>query len=207
MKSTIIIPACNEEKYIKETLKNLQKNHEIIVVCNGCTDNTEKIVKEFPVKLISTTKRGTSIAKNLGAKESSNEMLIFLDADIIINEKIINKIENTKFDLGTIKLIAKEKKFFWYSFLKNLEAKYHSGGGVIFCKKEIFNKIKGFNENLKFGEDLNLIKKAKTFGKYGYIPEPGIVSLRRLEKSGYLASFKTRIKRLFNKNIDYPIIR
>lgn len=209
MKVSIIIPACNEEKYIEETLKNIPPEYEIIVVCNSCTDNTEKKAKKIPVKVLNIPMKGTSIAKNIGAKESSNEMLIFLDADIIINKKIIQAIENTKFDLGTIRLTPKKinYKSMIYTFLKNLKAKYVSGGGVIFCKKSIFNKIHGFDENKKYHEDVDFQTKAKKYGKYGFINISGIVNLRRLEKMGYLYPTKIWLKSLIKKNIDYPLIR
>mgnify|MGYP001599390298 CR=1 FL=1 len=209
MKISIIIPACNEEKYIEETLKNIPKQYEVIVVCNGCTDDTEKIAKKFPIKVITTNNRGTSLAKNIGAKQSLNEMLIFLDADIIINEKILKAIENTHYDFGTIKLFPNKKniKSLIYIFIKNTKAKYVSGGGVIFCKKTIFNKIKGFDENKVYQEDNIFQRKAKQYGEYGCINQFGIVNLRRLEKLGYLSPIKIWLKSLIKKNIDYPIIR
>ena len=69
MKFSIIIPACNEEKYIEKTLKSIPRNQEIIVVCNGCIDLTEKIAKKYS-KVISIKEKNVSIAKNLGAKIS-----------------------------------------------------------------------------------------------------------------------------------------
>jgi len=47
---SIIIPAYNEEKYIEKTLKSILmqdcKDKEIIVICNGCKDNTKKIAEK-----------------------------------------------------------------------------------------------------------------------------------------------------------------
>ena len=49
LKFSIIIPANNEEKYIEKTINSIKeqsfKDYEIIVVANGCTDNTAEIVK------------------------------------------------------------------------------------------------------------------------------------------------------------------
>lgn len=206
---SIIIPACNEEKYIAKTLKNIPNKYETIVVCNGCTDKTEEVVKKFPVKLISIKKKGTSHAKNFGAKNASNEMLLFLDADIVINEKIIKAIEKTKFKHGCIKLkpnINKFKAKMWIH-LRNLGAKYFRGGGAIFCKKDLFEKIGGFEENLSYREDARFQNKAKKLGKYGLINEYGIVNMRRQEKEGYLKHLFTIPIRRLNKQLKYPIIR
>ena len=50
-KISIIIPAHNEENYIKKTLHSIKQqtyqNYEAIVVSNGCTDKTEEIVNKF----------------------------------------------------------------------------------------------------------------------------------------------------------------
>ena len=52
---SIIIPACNEENYIKDSLDSISmqdyKDYEIIVVCNGCTDKTEAIAKKYTKKV------------------------------------------------------------------------------------------------------------------------------------------------------------
>ena len=49
-KISVIIPAHNEENYIKKSLHSLKsqtyQNFETIVVCNGCTDNTEELVRK-----------------------------------------------------------------------------------------------------------------------------------------------------------------
>jgi len=51
---SIIIPACNEEKYLLDTIKSIKsqsfKDFEIIVVCDGCTDNTPLIAKKHSDK-------------------------------------------------------------------------------------------------------------------------------------------------------------
>ena len=47
---SVIIPAYNEEKYIRKTLYSLQlqkfQDFEVIVVANGCTDGTESVVRK-----------------------------------------------------------------------------------------------------------------------------------------------------------------
>ena len=56
-KFSIIIPVYNVEKYIKRCLDSVinqsYNNYEIIVVDDGCTDNSIKIAKNYPAKIIS----------------------------------------------------------------------------------------------------------------------------------------------------------
>jgi len=87
MKTTIVIPAFNEEKRIGKVLKSLLKYpYQIIVVNDGSSDNTSKIVKEFgKVKLINNkTNLGQGASIRLGiqlALSSKSDIIVTFDAD------------------------------------------------------------------------------------------------------------------------------
>ena len=209
MPVSIIIPAFNEEKYIEETLKALPSGHEVIVVCNGCTDKTALIARKYTDKVIITDDKGVSKAKNLGASKATHEKLIFLDADIVIKEDVIKAIEKNKSNLGTICLKPNKTDFTskLIIFLRNhFIALTKRGGGVIYCNINIFNKVKGFPENLSFKEDILFIKKAKKIAKYKLIKKTGIVNMRRYQK-GFLKQIIIILKSWTNKKINYPSIR
>ena len=84
-KVTVIIPAFNEEENIVNVI-NLSKRcelvDEIIVVDNLSTDNTHKIAEEQNVTVVSCNQQGKGYAMETGLKHSTNEILVFLDADI-----------------------------------------------------------------------------------------------------------------------------
>lgn len=106
-----IIPVYNEETSISACLISLQgqtlKADEIIVVDDGSTDQTSAIVREFPVKFLSQKHLGPGSARNLGAKESTGDILVFVDADMTFApdflEKLIEPILNNK-SVGTFNL-------------------------------------------------------------------------------------------------------
>ena len=86
---SIIIPAHNEKSVIAKCLENLIQCSdtiapEIIVVCNGCRDNTAEIVRSFgkAVRCIETSAASKVNALNLGDKAASYFPRIYLDADI-----------------------------------------------------------------------------------------------------------------------------
>lgn len=88
---SIIIPAHNEQSVIGRCLQNLIEPSdkiapEIIVVCNGCTDNTAEIVRSFgeAVRCIETETASKVHALNLGDKAASYFPRLYLDADIKI---------------------------------------------------------------------------------------------------------------------------
>ncbi len=115
---SLIVPAYNEEKSIENTLKVciplLEKDIFEIIVVNDCsTDNTLKILKNFPeIKLLDNKKnlwKSRSVAK---AIENSNwEYIFLLDADLINLE--------TKDLREMIKPIKSKESQVSMTFLKN----------------------------------------------------------------------------------------
>ncbi|MBU3904662.1 MAG: glycosyltransferase family 2 protein [Nanoarchaeota archaeon] len=95
---TIAVPAMNEEKSISKTLKCLlnldyPKKVNIIVINDGSTDNTLKIVKTFPVKIISKKKnQGKSKALNDALKVCKTEIFGFIDAETFIEKDALIKM-------------------------------------------------------------------------------------------------------------------
>jgi cellulose synthase/poly-beta-1,6-N-acetylglucosamine synthase-like glycosyltransferase len=97
--------AYNEEKNIAHLLHAIQKQKlnnleilEIAIVASGCTDQTEKIVRDFSkkdprIKLIGQEKReGKSSAINLWLKNATGEILILESADTIPDESSLEKL-------------------------------------------------------------------------------------------------------------------
>ncbi len=102
MSASIIIPAFNEEATISATLTALipllaKPNIQIIVVCNGCTDNTAQIVKQIhPNILCLETEIGSKThALNLGDEAALFFPRIYLDADIILSPDTVNAMVQT----------------------------------------------------------------------------------------------------------------
>ena len=91
-KVSIIIPAYNEEKIIKETLDGMRNffrgyNYEIIVSADGCTDRTHVIVNDISrsdsrIKLIASSERlGKGGGLKRGFESSKGGVIVFADAD------------------------------------------------------------------------------------------------------------------------------
>jgi glycosyltransferase involved in cell wall biosynthesis len=95
----IIIPAYNEETVIGRTLRGLLEgpaipNLEIIVCCNGCTDRTAEIAREFghPVRVLETPRGSKTGALNMGDAAASTFPRIYLDADIQLDRRGVARI-------------------------------------------------------------------------------------------------------------------
>lgn len=101
---SIIIPVYNVENYIGECLDSLlcQKldGCEIIVVNDGATDNSLRIIEDYApkfngiVKIISQENSGLSSARNEGVKYAKGEYIYFLDSDDYLKDFAIKVILN-----------------------------------------------------------------------------------------------------------------
>lgn len=84
---SIIIPACNEADTLPAVLASCLalQPEEIIVVANGCTDQTEEIALRYGSTLISDPEPlGNDVGRALGAARAKGDILLFLDADFAL---------------------------------------------------------------------------------------------------------------------------
>jgi len=149
-KLDIIIPAYNEEKNIEATIKSILKNnysfHKIIVVDDGSTDNTVKIVKSIQKKhkekielIILNKNSGKAHALNIGFKKSQAEIIVALDGDTIFKsdalEYLVQHFKDSKVGAvaGNIKVA---KSFNIFSLFQSIE--YIIGQNI---EKKLFAKI------------------------------------------------------------------
>ena len=89
---SVVIPAHNERAVIARTLKAMTENAapgelDVIVVCNGCTDDTASVARTFgsSVRVIETDVAGKTHALNLGDESTQIFPRVYVDADVIIS--------------------------------------------------------------------------------------------------------------------------
>src|SRR6056297_364759 len=103
--ATITIPVYNSEKFIPKCLEsalsqNTKRNYEVLVINDGSTDNTEKILDEFSKKnkdklrVIHQKNAGVGITRNRLLGKSRGNVLITLDSDDYLSENALEKTIN-----------------------------------------------------------------------------------------------------------------
>ena len=86
---TVVIPCFNAARFLRETLESaLNQSHapiEVLVIDDGSTDQSAAIAASYgpPVRVISQTNQGESVARNRGIEEARGSWIAFLDADDI----------------------------------------------------------------------------------------------------------------------------
>lgn len=184
---SIIIPLFNKEKYIKRAINSIIcqniKDYEIIIVNDGSTDNSIKVVNELLIpglKIISQSNSGPGAARNVGLRNSRGKYISFLDADDEWkNNFLFEGIEYLE-KHSTVDVIAYLYKLnssqnsmipYWERKRKLVEGAFKCDnkmspnlfGSIIsfMCssnlviRKDILNKVGGFYDknNWRFGED------------------------------------------------------
>jgi glycosyltransferase involved in cell wall biosynthesis len=98
---SVIVPAHNEAAVIVRTLRAITDGAEaneleVIVVCNGCTDDTAAVARSFgaPVRVIETEVASKTHALNLGDKEARHFPRIYVDADVVLRIDAIRVLAN-----------------------------------------------------------------------------------------------------------------
>jgi len=98
MKISIIVPAYNEEDAIRYGLEKFielgyHQKHELIYINDGSTDNTAKIIGEFPVKLYNhNINKGYGAALKTGIRKATGDKVIILDSDGQHDPKYIDQL-------------------------------------------------------------------------------------------------------------------
>lgn len=222
---SIIIPCLNEKNHLPKLLKSIKKqsftNYEIVIADAGSTDGTLKLLKKLKLKVI---KGGIpAIARNNGAKIAKGKFLLFVDADVILGQNILKNIVEIlekKPCVGTclFKPLGNHPFDFTLHLITNIGIKLlkkskfsNISGPLIFTTKELFQKVKGFNEKIRAGEDTHFVRKVSTISSMKIINTYSFVSVRRFESTSrikhtlHLTLYN--IKSLFGKyDSDYKYV-
>ncbi len=170
MKVSIVIPTYNSKKTISKCLDPIIKikdiDIEIIVVDDLSDDKTLSIAKKYPINIIELEEnKGPANARYIGEKKAKNDIIVFIDSDIVIVENTIRRIITGFEDNSDISAIVglfskKHPNNDFYSNYKNLYMNYifnKCSTEIDFLFGSIFAIKKGLLEmpdiSKRFGED------------------------------------------------------
>ena len=94
--ASVIIPAHNEEAVIERCLESLLRSTapgelQVVVVCNGCTDETARVAREVSedIEVVETDIASKSLAWDLGDSIATVFPRVYLDADVAVSERAV----------------------------------------------------------------------------------------------------------------------
>lgn len=202
---SIVVPALNEESYLPFLLESIKKQeigeeYEVIVADAGSEDKTAEIARAYSCQVI-TCGKFPARGRNEGARKTKGDLILFLDADIIIPSPyflrdLLKEFRKRKLDIASFPIYPQgniiDKLFYklynlWALIIQRFLA--HAAEAIL-VKKEIHQKIGGFDERIKIGEDHFYVRKATKFSKFGFINIGSVLtSARRFEQDGRIKTY------------------
>lgn len=216
MRFSVVIPTWNEARWLPRLLSCLQKwpdLGEIIVADNNSSDETVTIAEGYGCRIV----RGGRPAegRNAGAESSTGDVILFADADAVVPQATLSHIAQSfrrssiaGLHCRLVPLGASPFVAFCYrtmdAYLRVLSRRGISQGvgTLIAVRRDAFNAVSGFREDILVGEDADFIRRLSRIGVVSYERRAVVyTSTRRfLLENPYLFAVKTflwTILRLF----------
>ncbi len=176
---SLVVPAYNEAAFIEETLRSAQRAArqyggpvEIVVVDNNSTDATAEIAAAQGATVVFEPKNQIARARNAGAAVAKGEYLVFLDADTRIEGDVFCKIAA---NLASGRVIGGGawvepdstgfgRWLFKYPVNFALSLAGVTVGPLLYCERESFLRIGGFDEEFYAAEEFVFARRMKAEG-------------------------------------------
>ncbi|MEW6234922.1 MAG: glycosyltransferase [Candidatus Omnitrophota bacterium] len=196
---SIVIPAYNEIQNIERTILALREAlkqaewepYELIVADDASTDGTAEIAEALGATIVPSGKRNIGATRNIGAAAARGEYILFLDADTLVDRRLMEGLKRA-IEKG---VAGGGSRLIWSEpvcdFLANLGMKSWvivsrifriPSGSFFFVRREVFEKIGGFDEAYFISEEITLAKKLKRWGKVVILRETAATSPRKMRQ-------------------------
>lgn len=190
-KVSLIVPIYNSQNYLEKCIKSLisqtLKDIQIILINDGSTDNSEKIIKSFDDKrivYISKNNEGIGKTRNLGIDKATGEFLAFVDSDDYLNEHfceyMYQKAVNDDCDLVVCDFFEERNTLVGIKFKDFKDTNLRETPELInyinlgpcnkLYKKSLFDdKSNRFEENLKYEDAPFVVKMLVSANRIGKV--------------------------------------
>ena len=179
---SLVIPAHNEGRFLPRLLESVAvasehfrhgpNSVEVIVADNVSSDDTAVIASERGCKVVQVEERRIASVRNGGAAAAAGDVLCFIDADSKIHPDTFDAIEDS---LSTGRVVAGATgvrmerwslgiAVTWALFMPMVWL-LRMDTGVVFCKKDDFVAVGGYDERRYFAEDVQLLWDLRRVGR------------------------------------------
>jgi len=178
---SFIVPAHNEQAEIGRTLRAIDdaargvgQPYEIIVVDDASTDATAEVARHYNATVLPVNHRQIAATRNSGARAAQGEQLVFVDADTIISHGVLasalRSMDKGAAGGGAPARFEADAPLYarllmlWLGL--GMRVAGMSGGAFMFCTREAFRAVGGFDEQLFGAEDAAMSWALKREGRF-----------------------------------------
>ena len=205
---SVVIPVYNGERFLRESLESVFaqtfQDYEIVCVDDGSTDGSCALLKQYGgrVKLIQQANAGQSAARNAGVQEATGAFVAFLDQDdrwypsklaqqvAVLNAEPDVALVHCNYDRmdgdGLVMVVGAalvERASALTSPLGRLIGEALVFPSAMMVRRDVFQRVGGFDPELRGFEDFDLIARLKQQGRFVLLNESGMAY--RLHAGGF----------------------
>jgi glycosyltransferase involved in cell wall biosynthesis len=160
----------------------------VIVADDGSTDATASIARDHGAQVVTVAARQIAATRNAGARASTGDALIFIDADTLVSAAALRGAVDAMRSgaAGGGALVRIEGRIPLYLrpavmiFPWMLAALRLAAGCFIFCTRAAFDAVGGFDEALYATEEIAMSRALKRHGRFVILRAPVVTSGRKL---------------------------
>lgn len=199
---SVVIPTYNRAEILGRSISSvLDQSYrpiEVIIVDDGSTDHTDEVLASFGDRIRSVRQKnaGPSAARNAGVAMASGEIIAFLDSDdtweeeklerqvrlleqggkdvvcCVCNAALITAEGETQTSFGVAQVLTPLNEGYWTNPAMILASRFVLFNQVVAVRKEAFERIGGFKENMRLLEDHDLAFRLALLGPWAFVSDP-----------------------------------
>jgi len=173
------VPAHNEEALLPRALEALRRSvarsgssAEIVVVANRCTDATQPIAEAAGAVVAVDDHRNIAATRNAAVAASIGEVVVTIDADTVMHPDALVEVgrlvDSGAFVGGGCSFVAERNSLglaVTVFVMRSAMTLSRSGAVMFWCRRDDFDAIGGFDENLRIAEDLDFARRLRLHGR------------------------------------------
>lgn len=189
---------------------------ELIIVDGGSTDGTLQVLENLGVNVLISSKTSRAAQMNLGAENSTKEILWFVHADTLppttffedIHEAISQGYHRGGY---AFRFESNRPLLILNSLMTRINVfTFRGGDQTLFCTQHLWNTLNGYDETFTLMEEYDFMKRAAEAGyEHCLIKGDVLVSARKYDHNSYLKVQWVNLKamRMFNRGVPPQEIR
>ncbi len=192
---SFVIPAHNEERLLGRTLEAIHaaavaagEPYEIIVADDASTDETARVAAAHGARVVAAGRRQIAATRNRGAAEAGGDLLVFVDADTVVNEAVL-RAAIAAWRAGAVGggcafhfegPVPRYARILQPVFVRLMRVARLAAGCFIFCARPAFEAVGGFDERLFGAEEAVMSRALRRQGRFVVLRQAVVTSGRKL---------------------------